>query len=114
LVNLPPGTLMSAGLIFLAVVLATIAVVLVWEAMRDRARKAVVTKQLEKLNADDLTSDAGARTLFRGTAAALPRWLEPLAAKVPQLRDLDILMEQAAVRWTSQTLLILMSGFAAA
>src|SRR5690606_26081488 len=49
--------------------------------------------------------------LFRGTTTSIPRWLEPIAGRVPQLRDLDVLIEQAAVPWTSQTILILTAGF---
>ena len=109
-----PGTLTAAALIFFAVVFATIASVLLWEVLRDRARRRAVSSQLEKLTADDLAHDDGARNLFRGTSTNVPKWLAPVAARVPQLRDLDVLIEQAAVKWTSQTFIILTSGLSVA
>ncbi len=109
--NVAPTTWAAAALIFFAVVCATIAAVLFWEAVRDRFRRRAVAKQIERLNADSLTENQGARSLFRGTTTSIPRWLEPIAGRVPQLRDLDVLIEQAAVPWTSQTILILTTGF---
>jgi tight adherence protein B len=114
MVNLPPGTLAAVGLIFFAVVLATIALVLFLEALRDRARRRDVTKQLEKLSLDDIRTDENARTLFRRDAQDLPAWLQPFASRLPQMRDIDVLIEQAALAWSSKTFVILTVGFGSA
>ncbi len=109
-----PGTWTAVLLIFAAVVFGTFGVVLFFEALRDRARRRQVTVQLEQLAQDDLRHDQGARNLFRGTRSEGPKWLEPLASRLPHLRDADTLIEQAALNWSSQTFLILSGGFALA
>ncbi len=109
--NIPSESLAAAGLVFIAVVCLTIAAVVVWEVLRDRFRRRAVAKQIELLTADSLLNDQGARTVFRGSTTTMAPWLEPIAARVPQLRDIDILIEQAALPWSSQTILILAAGF---
>jgi tight adherence protein B len=42
------------------------------------------------------------------------RWLRPIIARVPQLRDAEIMLEQAGIAWTVQTLLIASLGGAVA
>jgi tight adherence protein B len=109
-----PGALIAAGLVFLAAVFGTVAIVLLFEALSDRRRKQAVVRQLETLSMDEITNPRGTQALFRRSGPVGPRWLEPITSRIPQLRDIETLIEQAAMSWTSHTFLILSGGFALA
>lgn len=111
MVNLPKETWMAIGLIFFAVVCATVALVFLLEAFRERSRNKRVTRQLKLLELDNLSRDDGTKSLFRADESPTPRWLEPIARRLPHLRDVDILIEQSGLNWSSQTFLILSTGF---
>lgn len=108
------GTYTAVVLLFFAVVIGTIALVFFVEALRQRAQQRRVAKQLDRLATDNLHSDEGTKSLFRKASSQGPKWLEPVASRLPSIRDIDTLIEQAGLPWSSQTYLILTGGFALA
>jgi tight adherence protein B len=113
-VDIPVATLIAAGLVFLAAVFGTIAIVLAYEAVRDRSKRRAISKQLERLSVDELMAEDGSAKLFRRQAGRGPKWVEVVSSRIPQLKDVDFLIEQAALTWSRHTFLILTGGFALA
>ena len=92
MVSLPTTTWAAAILVFLAVALGTISISLLIEYFQERKRQQEALKQLRSFTDDDMTQGG----LLRGPGENLPRWLQPLVARVPAFQDLDLMMEQAA------------------
>jgi tight adherence protein B len=114
MVDIPAGTWTAVGLLFFAVVVGTVALVLFFEALRDRSKRRFLAAELEKLAHDDLKRDEGSKNLFRRETRQGPKWLEPIASRLPSIKDVDTLIEQAGLPWSSQTFLILTGGFSLA
>lgn len=112
--NVPSGTWTAIALMFFAVVCGTVALVMVVEAARERLRNRRVAEQLKLLSLDSLRQSDGTKGLFRGTEQRLPKWLQPIANRLPQLRDIDILIEQSGAQWSSQKYLIMSGGLGVA
>src|SRR5207244_10328762 len=55
---------------------------------------------------------AASRTLIRGVKTVEARWLQSVAARVPQLRDLANLLGQAGIRWSARGYLLITLGSA--
>lgn len=111
MVGLPAGTYIAAVLVFIAVALGTVSLSVGWEWLRERRRRAGVSKQLEKLATEGMPGASGP-ALFRGEEGRgrLGRFTE----RLPHLHDINTLMEQAAISWSPQTFLLLSGGFAVA
>ena len=111
MVGLPSNILIPALVAFVTVALATVCTVLLWEWLQEQQRKRTMVQQLRSL----VNEPAGASTdpVFRA-AMLQSRWLRPIIARVPQLRDAEIMLEQAGIGWTVQTLLIASLGGAVA
>lgn len=110
MVELPASTWTFAGLVFLTVALAFISLALFWEWMRELMRKRAVRRQLERTLREDMPSEVAQSVLFRGTPGADVQWLRVIAAHVPQLRDLERLLEQSGIRWGAHSFLIIAVG----
>jgi tight adherence protein B len=101
---------MLALLVFLAVAMATVALSLLIEWLAARSRRRGVTQQLERLATEGLESlSPGASRLFRGEEGE-SRWVQALSARVPHLRDVKHVLEQADLGWTVQSYLLLAGG----
>lgn len=106
--NLPAASLMSAALVFCAVVFGAIGFALLLEVLQESRRRRQVVRQLKTLGALDIAeAEAG---LLRRPLEQQPAWLRALSARTPQLRDLGRLMQQAGVSWRVESLLLLVLG----
>ena len=81
---MPNTTLLTAGLIFVAVALGTLAIALLLEWGQERIRARSIVKQLRDFSEQAFSAET--QTIVRKTAAAT--WLEQTAARLPQFRDL--------------------------
>ncbi len=111
MVDLPASTLVSAGLIFLAVALGTVSLALFLELAQERSRQRKVLDQLKSF--DQTLSETG-QGLFRGASAARSRLLQGIAARTPAFADLELLLHQAGASWTMEAFLLVSAGLSAA
>jgi tight adherence protein B len=94
---------------FAAVMLGTLALALLWEGWGKARRRKDVVQQLRSFTAQG-SGDGASQTLIRSVKAVEARWLQPFAARVPQLRDLGNVLEQAGLRWSAQSYLLITLG----
>ena len=111
MVGLPLGTLVSAGLIFLAVALGTVSLALFLEWAQERSRQRKVIDQLKSF--DQTLSEGGIPGLFRG-AAGRSELLQAIAARTPAFADLELLIQQSGAKWTMEVFLLTSIGLSAA
>jgi tight adherence protein B len=109
MVGLPLATVISAGLVFLAVTLGTISLALLLEFWRERKVKRSALSQLKSFGLDISDAAGATKSLFRGDAAA-GSWLQALVVRIPPLRGLEQMIEQAASTWTVPRFLFVSSG----
>jgi len=103
-----------ALLVFLSVALATVALSMLIEWVAARNRRKNVTRQLERLETEGLESLApGAANLLRGSGGEAI-WVQRLTARLPHLRDVRAMLEQADLHWTVQSYLMLCGGLGVA
>jgi tight adherence protein B len=112
MVGLPASVWVPALASFLAVALGTISLVLLWEWFQEQQRKRNMVDQLRSLANDPTGSRAGS-TVFRSAVLQSP-WLRPIISRVPQLQDAELILQQAGLSWTVQTLLLSSVGMAVA
>jgi tight adherence protein B len=93
MVGLPTSTWITALLVFFAVALATISVALIVELLQERKRQREALQQLRAFTNDD-PDEAG---ILRLGGHELPRWFRPIAARVPVVQDVELMMEQAGM-----------------
>ena len=101
MVGLPTTTWAAAIFVFLAVALGTLSVALIIEYFQERRRQQEALKQLRAFTDED-----GAGGLLRGGEGDMPRWLQPIAARIPAFQDLDLMMEQAGLKGHLPTFLL--------
>ena len=111
MVDLPTSTLISAGLIFIAVALGTVSLALFLELAQERTRQ---RKVLDQLRSFDQTLTEGGQGLFRGASVARSRLVQQLNARVPAFADLELLLQQGGATWTMEAFLTVSFGLAAA
>ena len=112
---MPTGSWVPAALVFLAVALATVALAVGMEWLSTIRRRRAVASQLQRLDTEGLEAIApGAGSIFRSQAAGDSAWLQALTARVPHVRQLKHLLEQADLRWTVNTYLVFTFGVALA
>jgi hypothetical protein len=105
------GVWAPAGAAFGSGILAIVALALLWEWWAQRKRGKDAVEQLRGFAAQSGT-DPASETLIRSAKIVDARWIRPLAARVPHLRDLANTLEQAGVRWSPQTYLLITLGAA--
>ena len=111
MVDLPTSTLVSAGLIFLAVALGAVSLALFLELAQERSRQRKVLDQLRSF--DETLSESG-QGLFRGASRARSKLVETMSARIPAFADLELLLSQAGTTWTMEAFLTISVGLAAA
>lgn len=105
----------AAGIAFLAVALGTVSLSLLFEWVRETKQRKQVREQLQRLTTEGFGSDvADPEALYRRSNKGEAAWVRGLRERLPRLRDIDTLMEQGDLRWSSQTYLTLTVGFALA
>ena len=93
MVGLPTSTWITALLVFFAVALGTISVALVVELLQERKRQREALKQLRAFTNDEPEQEG----ILRLRSHELPRWFKPIAARVPAVEDIELMMEQAGM-----------------
>ena len=111
MVGLPANVLVPALIAFLTVALATVSVVFLWEWIQENQRKRGMMDHLRSLASEPLAGLGQSSSVFRSAVMQSP-WLRPIISRVPQLRDAELLLRQADVSWSLQTLCILSLGMA--
>src|SRR5687767_5075683 len=96
---------------FVAVSLGTVSVALLLEWVEESRRKKVALRQLKELA--EQGSDVGEAGLLRGSRRLDAQWLALVSARLPHLRDIRLMLEQAGLDWTLQTYLLLAFGWGA-
>lgn len=107
---MPFTTLVTAGLIFLAVALGTLAVALILEWGRDRLRARTVIKQLHEFSEQAFSAEQEA--LVR--QAAVGSRLQEVFAGVPRLKDIGRVLREAGSTWNFESFLLVCFGFGVA
>lgn len=98
--------------IFASVALATVAAALGIQWMLELRQRRVVVRQLDALSSS--TTSSAAAALFRDVASADAKWLQELAARVPQFRGISTLIDRAGLSWTVQSFATATLGLALA
>jgi len=108
--------LVLAATIFVVVALATVALALVWEAVRGWLRDRAATQALQKIGGSDEGRRGGRRVLEETSVVkeeeAGPAWLEPVLPYLPQREDMKRLLDQAGLRWSVGSILLASLGMA--
>ena len=106
---MPNTTLLTAGLVFVAVALGTVAIALLLEWAQERIRARSVVKQLRDFSEQAFSAET--QTIVRKTAAAT--WLEETTARLPQFRDLAHALRESGSSWSFQGFFLISLGLAA-
>ena len=101
----------TAGIVFLAVVLAMVALAMLMEWARERRRRGGAMEQLRRLNATPSLNAGEQSSILRGMHDSEASWMPGLAARMPHLTDMASRLEQADLDWTPQTYLFRGAGF---
>jgi tight adherence protein B len=108
MVGIPSNIWIPAFVAFLAVALGTVSVALLWEWAQEQRRKSKMVGELRSLANENFESGTG-RPIFRSAILDSP-WLRPIAARMPALQDAELMLQQAKLSWTLQTLLFISVG----
>jgi tight adherence protein B len=108
MVDIPQGALLPAIAAFVAVTLFAVSAALVWEWWREQQQRRNVVGQLRDLVENPLDPASSQILREEGSEAA---WIEALAARLPSLRTIDRMLQQAGMTWTLQTFILLTLGF---
>ncbi|HKP48869.1 MAG TPA: type II secretion system F family protein [Gemmatimonadales bacterium] len=111
MVGLPTSVLVPALIAFLTVALATVSLIFLWEWIQENQRKRGMMDHLRSLASEPLAGLGQSSSVFRSAVMQSP-WLRPIISRVPQLRDAELLLRQADISWSLQTLCILSLGMA--
>ena len=100
----------TAGVVFLAVVLAMVALSMLMEWARERRRRGGALEQLRKLTSEP-TVTGSAAAILRDVEAGQASWIPRLTARMPHLADIAHRLRQGDLPWTPQTYLFRSAGF---
>jgi tight adherence protein B len=105
--------IVTAVLVSLAVMLGALSLALFWEWVSQARRRKAVSRRLENLGSEGMGAigEAGASVLRREQSEG---WTRALSTRLPHVRDIRILLEQAALDWTVQGYLVRSAGFSLA
>jgi tight adherence protein B len=109
MVGVPNSILVPALIAFITVALGTVSVVLLLEWLQEQKRKRQMVDQLRSLANEPV--DRLGSPVFRSAVFQSP-WLRPIIARIPQFRDAELILQQAGITWSLQTLLLLSLGTA--
>ncbi|HEX3235416.1 MAG TPA: type II secretion system F family protein [Gemmatimonadales bacterium] len=112
MVGIPNNIWIPAFVAFIAVALGTVSIALLWEWAQEQRRKTKMVGELRSLANENFESGSG-RPIFRSAILDSP-WLRPLAARMPALQDAELMLQQAHLSWTLQTLIIISIGLSVA
>jgi tight adherence protein B len=101
MVGFSSGTWAAALFIFLAVAFGTLSIALIIEYFQERRRQQDALRQLRAFTDEDQADG-----LLRAGDGEMPRWLRPIAARVPAFQDLDLIMDQADLKGHLPTFLL--------
>ena len=107
--DLPLSTWVTAGLVFLVVALGAMAVALVFEWLGERRRQQDVLGQLRKFEEGLMSAGTEGGGILR-RAVRESRFMSELAASVPTLADLNIMLKQAGMSITVGSFVMLVLG----
>jgi tight adherence protein B len=113
MVELPSNIWIPALVAFLTVALGTISLVFLWEWFQENQRKRHMVDHLRSLANETIGRSPMGSNVFRSAVLQSP-WLRPIISRVPQLGDAELLLQQAGVSWSLQTLFLLSIGLAVA
>jgi tight adherence protein B len=113
MVGLPSNVWVPALVAFLTVALATVSLVFLWEWLQENQRKRHMVVNLRSLANESLAGIGVGANVFRSAVLQSP-WLRPVISRIPQLRDAELILQQAGMSWSLQTLLFLSLGMALA
>jgi tight adherence protein B len=113
LAELPRATIAAGILVFAAVALAVVSVVLIAESAAERRRRAEALRQLQAIDRDLTTRHAAAADILR-QGGEENAWVRAMGERLPQLRDLQRLLDQGGMTLTVQGFLLMTVGLAVA
>lgn len=100
---------LPAILVFVTVALAVLAMGLLWEWLRERRRHGELRRRLDP---EKTTKVPGGNPALLRELDLESGWLDPLSTRLPQLHDLQVLIDQANVQMHVGTFAILTIGAA--
>src|SRR2546426_5105733 len=109
--GLPATTLIPAVLVFLAVAFGTLSLALLIDLVQERKRRTDALQQLREFTNSVQGEGPG---LLRGMEAHVPRWLMPIASRVPAFEDAQLMLEQAGSSMTLARFLVISAGLTVA
>ncbi len=108
MVGIPNNIWIPAVVAFIAVALGTVSIALLWEWAQEQRRKGKMVGELRSLANESFEGGTG-RPIFRSAILDSP-WLRPIAARMPALQDVELMLQQAHLSWTLQSLLFISVG----
>lgn len=108
------GGWIGAAVAALAVGLATLSAFLLLEWFRELRRQKKVQGQLQRLAEESLGGDAPAAAAMYRRKSGSGGPFSALLERLPRTRDLQIMLDQAALDWSVLTYFVLAAGFALA
>jgi tight adherence protein B len=105
--------LLPAAVAFVAVALGTVSLVLIVEWIGEQGRKRRMVGELRSIANQGFENMGPRGQIFRSAILESP-WLKPIAARMPALQDAELLLQQAQVKWSLPTLILLSVGTAVA
>lgn len=103
---------LPALLVFLSAGLGVVSIAFVIETVREVKRRGDFKRQLKGVTRASDPLQRGPDSLFRDSGISEIAWLEPVLQALPQISDLRLLLEQAAINWSAGTFLALTLGMA--
>jgi tight adherence protein B len=113
MVRLPTNVWVPALIAFLAVALGTISVVFLWEWLQENQRKRHMVDHVRSLANEQIEGITAGSSVFR-SAVMQSAWLRPIVSHIPQLKDAELMLQQAGMSWSLQTFVTLSLGLAIA
>jgi tight adherence protein B len=95
------------------VALGTISVVFLWEWLQENQRKRHMVDHVRSLATEQIEGMTAGSSVFR-SAVMQSRWLRPIVSHIPQLKDAELMLQQAGMSWSLQTFVTLSIGLALA
>jgi tight adherence protein B len=113
MVGLPSNVWMPALIAFATVALGTISVVFLWEWLQENQRKRHMVDHVRSLANEQIEGMTAGSSVFRSAVMQSP-WLRPIVSHIPQLKDAELMLQQAGMSWSLQTFVTLSLGLAIA